>query len=66
MYPKALVVLFFALFFAAATHGAPLKQFKLERGDATPVRRAVDSKPSHWARAADSLPKPSGWRRAHA
>ena len=35
MYPRALVVLFFAVFLAATVSGAPLKQFKLKRGDAT-------------------------------
>ncbi|KAL1681140.1 hypothetical protein EV122DRAFT_275503 [Schizophyllum commune] len=66
MYPRALVVLFFAVFLVATVSGAPLKQFKLKRGDATPVRRDPPAAPSHWARAEEWIPKPSGWRRAHA
>ncbi|KAL1716012.1 hypothetical protein EV715DRAFT_206258 [Schizophyllum commune] len=59
----------FALVFVAVVDAAPvkdLKQFKLKRGDATPVRRdnqplpsrAIGAAPSLWRRTAKS-PQPS-------
>ncbi|TRM64784.1 hypothetical protein BD626DRAFT_567659 [Schizophyllum amplum] len=74
MYSRFFIV-FFALFLVVAVSAAPvkdLKQFKLRKGDATPVRRdnqvlpsrAVGVQPSLWRRDSAEYPKPSA-RWAH-